>query len=202
MHRFVLLLATTLVAVVAPSAATAADPAEIALTIEENRFQPEEVRVKAGAPFVLVITNRDKTAEEVESRQHPDGDRRHAALRPPAGPRSRPRRRRRHLRRRRPPHLARLVDEPARAGSPRRRPAARGGGGGDAPALRPGPHRVHRGLPRRRRDRPLSLGARVADGGGRELGPARRRRARRRDGGGARPGGVPRRGRPPPEAPP
>src|SRR5256712_9331002 len=69
MHRFVLLLATTLVAVVAPSAATAADPAEIALTIEENRFQPEEVRVKAGAPFVLVITNRDKTAEEFESRE-------------------------------------------------------------------------------------------------------------------------------------
>ncbi len=69
MHRFVLLLATTLVAVVAPSAAVAADPVEIALTIEENRFQPEEVRVKAGAPFVLVVTNRDKTAEEFESRE-------------------------------------------------------------------------------------------------------------------------------------
>ncbi|SRR5207247_1181031 len=69
MHRFALLLATTLAAVVAPSAATAADPAEIALTIEENRFQPEEVRVKAGAPFVLVVTNRDKTAEEFESRE-------------------------------------------------------------------------------------------------------------------------------------
>src|SRR5438552_16758203 len=69
MHRFVLLLATTLAAVVAPSAATAADPAEIALTIEENRFQPEEVRVKAGAPFVLVVTNRDKTAEEFERRE-------------------------------------------------------------------------------------------------------------------------------------
>src|SRR2546428_8048007 len=71
MPRLVLLRATTLAAVVAPSAATAADPAEIALTIEENRFQPEEVRVKAGAPFVLVVTNRDKTAEEVESRELP-----------------------------------------------------------------------------------------------------------------------------------
>src|SRR5437773_10859563 len=69
MHRFALLLATTLAAVVAPSAATAADPAEIALTIEENRFQPEEVRVKAGEPFVLVVTNRDKTAEEFVSRE-------------------------------------------------------------------------------------------------------------------------------------
>src|SRR5881409_2682269 len=71
---------------------------------------------------------------------------------------------------------------------------------GDTPALRPGPHRVHRGLPRRRRDRPLSLGARVADGGGRELGSARRRRARRRDGGGARLGGLPRRDAPQREA--
>src|SRR5947199_10067128 len=61
--------ATTTVAVFSPSAATAADQAEIALTIEENRFQPEEVRVKAGAPFVLVVTNRDKTAEEFESRE-------------------------------------------------------------------------------------------------------------------------------------
>src|SRR5207249_2735635 len=33
MHRFVLLLATTLAAVVAPSAATAADPAEAALLL-------------------------------------------------------------------------------------------------------------------------------------------------------------------------
>src|SRR2546430_4436075 len=69
MPRFALLLATTLAGVAPPSAATAAAPAEIALTIEENRFQPEEVRVKAGAPFVLVITNRDKTAEEFESRE-------------------------------------------------------------------------------------------------------------------------------------
>jgi plastocyanin len=49
--------------------ALAADtPAEIALTIENNRFAPEEIRVKAGAPFVLVITNKDGSAEEFESR--------------------------------------------------------------------------------------------------------------------------------------
>jgi plastocyanin len=41
--------------------------AEIVLTVENNRFQPEEVKVKAGAPFVLVITNRDKAPEEFES---------------------------------------------------------------------------------------------------------------------------------------
>jgi hypothetical protein len=43
-------------------------PAEIALTIEQHRFQPEEIRVKANAPFVLVITNKDATPEEFESK--------------------------------------------------------------------------------------------------------------------------------------
>jgi len=51
----------------APGPAVAAD-AEVALTIETNRFQPEEIKVKAGAPFVLVITNKDKGPEEFESR--------------------------------------------------------------------------------------------------------------------------------------
>jgi plastocyanin len=52
----------------APSAVPAADP-EVSLTIENNRFQPEEIKVKAGAPFVLVITNKDKGPEEFESRE-------------------------------------------------------------------------------------------------------------------------------------
>ncbi len=46
----------------------AADP-EITLTIEKNRFQPAEIKIKAGAPFVLVITNKDATAEEFESKE-------------------------------------------------------------------------------------------------------------------------------------
>lgn len=41
--------------------------AEIALTLESHRFQPEEIKVKAGTPFVLVITNKDKAPEEFES---------------------------------------------------------------------------------------------------------------------------------------
>ena len=41
---------------------------EFALLIEQNRFQPEVVRVKAGQPFVLVITNKDKGPEEFESK--------------------------------------------------------------------------------------------------------------------------------------
>jgi len=52
----------------APHLAIAADPPDIALTIENNRFQPDEVKVKAGEGFVLVITNKDKKAEEFESK--------------------------------------------------------------------------------------------------------------------------------------
>ena|SRR5262252_3124815 len=49
-----------------PILAIAAD--DIPLTIENNRFQPEEIKVKAGEGFVLVITNKDKKAEEFESK--------------------------------------------------------------------------------------------------------------------------------------
>ncbi len=41
---------------------------EVALTIENNRFAPEEIKVKAGAAWVLVITNKDKGPEEFESK--------------------------------------------------------------------------------------------------------------------------------------
>jgi plastocyanin len=53
---------------VAALPALAADPAEVPLVIEKNRFDPEEIRVKAGAPFVLVITNKDGGPEEFESK--------------------------------------------------------------------------------------------------------------------------------------
>jgi len=43
-------------------------PQEIPLVIEKNRFQPDVIKVKAGAPFVLVITNKDKGPEEFESK--------------------------------------------------------------------------------------------------------------------------------------
>ncbi len=52
----------------APAARAADPPAEIVLSIEKNRFQPDEIKVKAGAPFVLVITNKDGTPEEFESK--------------------------------------------------------------------------------------------------------------------------------------
>ena len=63
----VLVLALLLAApALAPKAAGAAD-AEIGLAIDGHRFHPEEIKVKAGTPFVLVITNKDPGPEEFES---------------------------------------------------------------------------------------------------------------------------------------
>ena len=53
-----------------PAAALAqAKPEEIAVTIENNRFVPAEVKVKANQPFVLVVTNKDAKPEEFESKE-------------------------------------------------------------------------------------------------------------------------------------
>jgi plastocyanin len=67
---FPLLLATALtLSLVAGAVAEAADkPAEVPLTIEKQKFEPAEVKVKAGAPFVLVVTNKDSKPAEVENK--------------------------------------------------------------------------------------------------------------------------------------
>ena len=57
-----------LAAVMTATAVRAAEPKEIPITIENNRFSPEEIKVKAGEPFVLVVTNKDKAPEEFESK--------------------------------------------------------------------------------------------------------------------------------------
>jgi Cupredoxin-like domain len=68
MRVALVLTALVLMAGTPMSPAEAADPVELSLTIENHRFTPEEVRVKAGVPFVLVLTNKDKTPEEFESK--------------------------------------------------------------------------------------------------------------------------------------
>ena len=60
----VLLACLALTAVIA-----GAQDVEIPVTIEKNRFQPSEIKVKAGEPFVLVVTNKDATPEEFESKE-------------------------------------------------------------------------------------------------------------------------------------
>jgi plastocyanin len=65
MKRSLLLVAALTIALGFVSVAGAAD-AELKLVIEKNRFEPDVVKVKAGAPFVLVITNKDKGPEEFD----------------------------------------------------------------------------------------------------------------------------------------
>ncbi|HEV8441000.1 MAG TPA: cupredoxin domain-containing protein [Methylomirabilota bacterium] len=70
--KLFLALAAALVVLTLPVVrgdAADAPPAEIPLVIEKNRFQPDVIKVKAGAPFVLVITNKDKTPEEFDMQQ-------------------------------------------------------------------------------------------------------------------------------------
>jgi heme/copper-type cytochrome/quinol oxidase subunit 2 len=41
-------------------------PQEVKVTIERTRFVPAEIRVGAGRPLVLVVTNRDDVIHEFE----------------------------------------------------------------------------------------------------------------------------------------
>jgi plastocyanin len=49
------------------SAAGAAEPAPVELTLKDHRFTPSEVRVPAGQPFRITVHNQDGTAEEFDS---------------------------------------------------------------------------------------------------------------------------------------
>ena len=63
------LLPLALISLVLSVTGAVAQDVEIPLTIEKNRFQPAEIRVKAGTPFVLVVTNKDATPEKFESKE-------------------------------------------------------------------------------------------------------------------------------------
>jgi uncharacterized cupredoxin-like copper-binding protein len=49
----------------APPAA-AQGPVEIPLAMEKDKFVPAELKVKAGRPFVLVVTNKDDISHELD----------------------------------------------------------------------------------------------------------------------------------------
>ena len=68
MRRVVWLLTMVILSIaLSVAVASAADtPPELALTLDQHRFSPEELRIKANAPFVLVITNKDKDDAEFE----------------------------------------------------------------------------------------------------------------------------------------
>ncbi len=52
-------------AMAASGPALAADP--IKLTLQNHKFTPSEIRVKANTPFLIALTNKDATAEEFDS---------------------------------------------------------------------------------------------------------------------------------------
>jgi plastocyanin len=66
-RNLALAVVTVVMLLVAAAVASALD--EIPVTIENNRFSPDEIKVKAGAAFVLVVTNKDKAPEEFESKE-------------------------------------------------------------------------------------------------------------------------------------
>ncbi len=69
MTRSLLLVgALALVSALVPATGRAETRPEHPVVIENNRFEPTEIHVKADQPFTLVITNKDKGAEEFESR--------------------------------------------------------------------------------------------------------------------------------------
>ena len=63
----IVLVGLVLAFTAAGTAGTATSGVEVSLTLENHRFQPEELRVAAEIPFVLVITNKDTVPEEFES---------------------------------------------------------------------------------------------------------------------------------------
>jgi len=67
--KIVVSLLLALVAFTAPRASGQDAPTGIPITIENNRFVPSEVKVQAGKPFVLVVTNKDAKSEEFESKE-------------------------------------------------------------------------------------------------------------------------------------
>ena len=58
--------ALAFVGVLAVAGAHAAEP-EIQLAIKNHRFEPSEVKVKAGEKVKLIVHNQDSTPEEFES---------------------------------------------------------------------------------------------------------------------------------------
>ena len=68
MRRVIWLLQVVLLCIACSAAlASAADtPPALALILDQHHFSPEELRVKANTPFILVITNKDNEDEEFE----------------------------------------------------------------------------------------------------------------------------------------
>jgi len=69
--RLAVMVVTILIVLAGLGASASAVDAtrEIAVIVRNQTFAPAEIRVKAGAPFILVVSNQDKTAATFESQR-------------------------------------------------------------------------------------------------------------------------------------
>ena len=67
--RAVLILVALAALCGAPSGSAWAEEKTISIAIRDNKFDPAEVRIKAGEKVILVVKNADKGAEEFESEE-------------------------------------------------------------------------------------------------------------------------------------
>ena len=58
---------TLLLSILLLTAAPAMADAPIALTLQNHKFTPAEIHVKANKPSMITLTNKDATAEEFDS---------------------------------------------------------------------------------------------------------------------------------------
>lgn len=66
-HKLLLIALTGIACGAFGMQAMAADETEVAISIENHVFVPDEVRITAGTAVVLVVSNKDTTVEEFES---------------------------------------------------------------------------------------------------------------------------------------
>src|SRR5437879_12733017 len=64
-----LLLAACSTLALLPMADAQSKPVEIPITVENQKFTPAEVKVKAGQPFASVVTKKDAKPAEVETKR-------------------------------------------------------------------------------------------------------------------------------------
>lgn len=61
------LLAVLMVTFGLARTACAEEPARIAISLQDHRFDPAEIHIPSGKAVILVVTNHDSTAEEFDS---------------------------------------------------------------------------------------------------------------------------------------
>lgn len=66
-HRILLLAVSASAFLASFGSASFADEKSFTLTIQDHRFKPQTLNVRAGEQFSLVVVNADPTAEEFES---------------------------------------------------------------------------------------------------------------------------------------